>query len=167
MNGEFTNINGVDGWKAKLQELLKAAEAAAGDVGQIVAVSERLVGFITHSTPDDSPAIQEMDNIAAQTRNELIKGTVEERLAGITARTNELAGLDKKIRAIAAESQAKAASIRLEGAQNLVKSLIDTVSSLKTFQGTLTTGTDGELAKNVAQIVTDIQTLSTKVQGIL
>jgi hypothetical protein len=168
MSNEFTNINSIEGWKMKLEELVGAAASIArtssGNTDQIVTLSDRLVGFITHSTPDNSPAIQEMDDIARKTRNDLIRSRIEERLAGITERTNELAILDKKIRAITAEGQRQAAAIRLERAKAVVQSLTDTISSLKTFRSILKDGTDDALAKSVEEILTTIQNLRAKVE---
>ena len=168
MNDDWTNITGINGWKEKLQELIQAAESAAreNDARQIAEVSDRLVAFIINSTPDDSTAIREMDRIAKKTRNDLIKGAIEERLAGIAERTGELAVLDAEIRSIARESEENAASIRLEKAQNVVKSLTDTVGTLKDFKSSLKTGTDVEVAQSLEQIILQIQTLRSQIEGI-
>lgn len=167
MSDNWGSIKTIDGWQAKLQEILAAAEAAsnADNFDQIQDARSRLVEFITHSVPDSASEIQEMDEIAKKARKDLVERSIDKRLKSLSDRTSELAKLTKTVTAQAEASAAKAGSIRLERAQNAVTSLTDTVSQLKDFSDTLETGTDEELSKSVSDIIGSIQSLRNKIEG--
>lgn len=163
---EWDNIEGLDGWSAKLEELLEEAEQAAQrpDLESRLVLNHRFTEFIVKSTPN-TPEIVALDAIAEQTRAGLMRSTIEERLEAISARTAELARLTKKFRAQAEVAQASAASIRLERARRVVDSLTESIRALKDFRGMLEAGTEDDLTKSIERVVSSIQKLRSEVEG--
>lgn len=163
---EWDNIHGFDGWRAKLADLLKEAEAAAHntDLASRLALANRLTEFILHSSPNTAEIIQ-LDAIAESARAGLMRMTIDERLAAISARTGELARLTKEFQARTAAAEASAASIRLERAHRVVGSLTDSVRALTEFRGMLETGKDDDLAKSIERIIASIQRLRSDVEA--
>ena len=164
---EFDGIEGFDGWNEKLSELLGAAEQAAqeDDLAPRLAVSRRLTDFVVNSTPN-TPEILALDQIANATRSALLRATIEERLQSLAEREGELASLTKKMALVTTAANESAASIRLQRANNLVKSLTESVQSLKEFQGVLSAdSTDAELVASVEKVVASIQKLRTQVEN--
>jgi len=155
---EFDNIKGSEAWRAKLDELLAAAEAAAkqDDIQVRLSVNSRLTEFITNSRPN-TPEILALDKIAADAGQDLMRRTIDERIASIRGRSAELAQIGKQFDVMAESAQAAAAGIRLQKAHDAVDNLTASVRSLQQLREVLKDGTDDELAKSVEQVVAAIQ----------
>ena len=162
---EWDNIHDLDGWRMKLSELLKEAEIAAqhGDLASRLALSSRLTEFIVHSSPN-TPAMLALDGIADQARAGLLRVTIEERLAEISARTADLARLTKEVHAHTAAAEASAASIRLERARRVVGVLTESIQALNELRSVLETTTDAELTTRIGRLIASIQTLRTQIE---
>jgi hypothetical protein len=162
---EWENIQGMDGWRMKLSELLKEAEGAAqhGDLAARLALSSRLTEFIVHSSPN-TPEILALDGIADQARAGLLRLTIEERLAEISARTADLARLTKEFQTQAAVAEASAAAIRLERTRRVVGVLTESVQVLNELRSVLETNTDAELTTRIGRLIVSIQTLRTQIE---
>lgn len=163
---EWENIQGVDGWRMKLTDLLKEAEAAGQqtDLASRLALANRLTEFILHSSPN-TPEILALDGIADQARAGLMRLTIEERLAEISARTGELARLTKEFQAHAAAAAASAAAIRLERAHRVVGALTESVQALNELRGVLETSKDDALTKSIDRVIASMQTLRSQIEG--
>ena len=157
---EWDNIQGLDGWKMKLAELLREAETVAqkAEIEPRLTLNARLTEFIINSSPN-TPEIMALDAIAEKARAGLMRSAIEERLEVISTGTGELARLTKEFQARAASADASAASIRLERARRVVDSLTESVRAVKEFRGVLESGKDDDLAKSLDRIVSSIQKL--------
>ena len=163
---EFDGITGFDGWRAKLDELVTAAEEAAVAEGiqSRLAVAKRLNAFVKASAPN-SPEILALDDIANSTRSALLNASIEERLQSLAERQGELAALTKKLALISDAANEAAASIRLEKAHGVVTALTESVKSLQAFRKVLEDeSTDAELGAAIDKLVTSIQSLRSKVE---
>ena len=165
MSDEWDDIEGQEQWKAKLDELLKAAEAAAreADDQKRLAVSRRLTDFIMHSWPNDK-AIKAMDELAKHAAQDLLLQTVQDRVREIAGRTAELHQLAKEFQDRADAASARASGIRLEKAHSVTRALTDSVHLLKDFQTSLDTQDDAELIRSVEKAMDTIQKLRTLVE---
>jgi len=163
---EWDNIQGLDGWKMKLAELLREAETVAqkAEIEPRLALNARLTEFIINSSPN-TPEITALDDIAEKARAGLMRSAIEERLEAISAGTGELARLTKEFLARAASAEASAASIRLERARHVVDSLTESVRAVKEFRDALGSGKDEELAKSLDRIVTSMQNLRGEIES--
>jgi len=155
---EFDGIEDFDGWNAKLGELLGAAATAAeqNSLGPRLAVSERLTQFVISSMPS-TPEILALDQIANNARSSLLRATIEERLTELAQRQGELAALTKKMSVVTAVANQSAASLRLEKANQVVKSLTESVKSLKDLKTTLKGDDDQQLASSLEKLIVSIQ----------
>lgn len=162
---EFDNIQGLDGWQAKLDELLKAAEEAAKqqDLQVRLGVNRRLTAFIENSRPN-TPEILALDKIASDAGHDLMRLTIEERIASIRGRSSELARISKQFDSMSESAEAAAQSIRLQKAHDVVDNLTASVRALQQFRDVLKDGTDDELAKSVDQVVTSIQRVRSTIE---
>ena len=135
---EFDGIEGIEGWRTKLLEILDAAEEVAEqeDWPPRREVSRRLKDFILKSSPNTAD-ILELDRIAKETRSALLRTTIAERLESIANRQADLVRLTKSVSAITEENLQSAASIRLERARRVVNSMTTTISQLREFGTTL------------------------------
>src|SRR5262245_61483182 len=137
MATEFDRIKNLDGWRAKLDELLEIARDAAknDDLDARLAIADRLTQFIIRNPPVvmEDPATAEyddMDRIAREAHDALLLTSIEERVAGIMSRTAELATLRKRVEGRTAANRAAASSIRLEKARHVVDSTTATVAAM-------------------------------------
>lgn len=165
MSDNWDDIEGTEQWKAKLDELLKAAEGAAreNDDGKRLAVSRRLTDFIMHSWPNDK-AIKAMDEIAKRAAQDLLLQTVQERVREIAGRTAELLQLAKEFQDQADAASARASGIRLEKAHRVTRTLTDSVHLLKDFRASLDLSSDADLIRNVEKAMETIQKLRVLVE---
>jgi len=163
---EWENIQGLDGWRMKLTDVLKEAEAVAqhSDLASRLALAHRLTEFILHSSPN-TPEILALDGIADQVRAGLMRLTIDERLAEISARTGELARLSKEFQAQAAATTASAGTIRLERAHRVVGALTESVQALNALRGVLETSTDDALTTSIDRVIASMQTLRSQIEG--
>ena len=182
MATEFDKIKTIAGWRAKLDELLKAARSAAkvDDLDARLEVADRLTQFIICNPPAlaDDPATAEyddMDGIAKDTHDALLLATIEERVTGIVSKTAELAALRKKVEGRTNANLEAAASIRLEKARRVVDSTTAAVSAMidlkKEVEHTSASGVENAdlaaLAKQLESVITQVQTLRQDVETIL
>ena len=162
---EWSNIEGLQGWKDKLGELLAEARKAAQqeELDPRVAVNERLMQFVENSWPN-SPEITALDEIATQTASALLRQTIAERLQAITERTGEYQRLGKQFAAIAEESEAKADSIRLGAITSFIDSTTKLIDSAKALQKSLKdNAADNRLGERIAETIAAIEALRSSV----
>jgi len=162
---EWSNIEGLQGWKDKLGELLAEARKAAQqeELDPRIAVNERLMQFVENSWPN-SPEITALDEIATQTASALLKQTIAERLQTITERTGQYQKLGKQFAAIAKESEAKADSIRLGAITSFIDSTTKLIDSAKSLQKSLKDdAADQRLGEKIAETIAAIEALRSSV----
>ena len=162
---EFSGIDGFEGWKGKLKELLQAAKTAAGnqDLEQRIAISERLTDFTIASFPN-TPEIKELDRIAGEAAAGILKQSIEERLADLARQTVDVARLAKQFNATAEANEAKAESIRLKHGQQVLDSVTGTVKAINQFRDTLDSSDDKKLIEDLKQVVASLQKLRKAVE---
>ena len=117
MPNEFAKINGYEGWKSKLDQLLAVAKTASesGTASARRRIADRLTDFAMHSHPD-TEQIVELDTIALEAARTLLVENIEGEVSDIAARTAELNTLAKRLGAAGRAATEAAASIRLERA---------------------------------------------------
>ena len=164
---EWDNISGFQQWSDKLGELLDAAREAAHnpDSNARFAVSDRLTEFILNSRPNDQ-AIKALDNLAARTSQDLMLGTIDERLREIIGRTAEWHQITKQFSDQAAAAGAQAASVRLEKAHRVALSLTESVHLLQDLRSSLSDTDDPEFARNVGKAVETLQKLRVQIERV-
>jgi hypothetical protein len=162
---EFDSIEGSEAWRAKLAELLTAAEEASKqqDIQVRLSVNRRLTDFIANSRPN-TPEILALDKIAADAGEDLMRLTIEERIASIRSRSTELTRIGKQFEGMAQAAQAAAQGIRLQKAHDAVDNLTASVRALQRLRDVLKAGTDDELAKSVDQVVGSIQKIRSAIE---
>lgn len=162
---EFDAIEGVDGWRRKLEELLREAEQAARDEERRFAVAARLREFVSNSGPQVD-AIVRLDDVAAGTVRALMSQTINERLAELADRSVELARLAKTIDATAADAGAAADSIRLARTRAVVDSLTRSVEAVTALRGIIDSRADADLVAQVEAGLAALQELRGAVEGV-
>ncbi|MDP2964010.1 MAG: hypothetical protein Q8N54_14760 [Sulfurimicrobium sp.] len=162
---EWDNIEGLQQWTGKLGELLDAAKAAARspDIEARLVVSDRLAAFIVNSRPNDA-AIKALDELAAKASQDLMLGTIEERLREIAGRTAEWHQLAKQFREQAETAGMRAAEIRLEKTRRAALSLTESVHLLQDLRGSLKDNEDPEFARNLARAVETLRKLRSQIE---
>lgn len=162
---EWDNIEGFEQWSTKLGELIDAAKEAARDpdIETRFVASRRLTAFIEHSWPNDQ-AISALDKLAAQTAQNLMLATIDERLHELSGRTADWLLITKQIRDQTESAGKKAAEIRLEKAHRVAQSLTESVHLLQDLRGSLGDSGDPEFAKNVAKAVDTLQKLRAQIE---
>ena len=162
---EWSNIEGLQGWKDKLGELLAEAREAAQqeELAPRIGINERLMQFVENSWPNSSE-ITALDEIATQTASALLRQTIEERLQTITERTGEYQRLGKQFAAIAEENEAKADSIRLGAITSFIDSTTKLVDSAKALHNSLNdNAADQKLGEKIAQMIAALEALRSSV----
>lgn len=162
---EFSGIDGFEGWKDKLNELLQAAKAAAAnqDLPQRIAISERLTDFTIASFPN-TPEIKELDRIAGEAAAGILRQSIEERLADLARQTVDVARLAKQFNSIGEANEAKAESIRLKHGQQVIDTVTETVKAINQFRDTLDSKDDKKLLEEVNAVVGSLQKLRKTVE---
>jgi len=188
MATEFDDIEDLAGWRAKLDELLEAARAAAAkdDLLARLKVSDRLTKFIVKNPPavPGDPATREfseMDRIAREASDGLLLATIQERVAAIVSRTSELAALRKTIDNQVGLNAASADSIRLTKVKKVIDATTQAVSALRELKkdleqavetaGDAVAGEDNatftDLAKKIEGLIARIQSVRNQVETSL
>jgi hypothetical protein len=182
MASEFDKIKNLAGWRAKLDELLQAARAAAqdDDLDARLEVADRLTEFIVNNPPaltDDLATAEyaDMDRVAKDAHDALLLVTIQERVAGIMSKTAELAALRKQIEGRAAANREAAASIRLEKARRVVAATTDAVTAMLDLKREIERAADSgiqdadlvALGKQLDVLIGSTQTLRSDVESIL
>jgi hypothetical protein len=165
---EFEGIEGVDGWSTKLTVLLKEAQATAQQVelDPRLAISNRLIEFMVNSSPN-SPEILALDRIANEACKDLLRKTIEDRLQSLGSRQADVVALTKKVQVATEESQASAASIRLERTRKVIAGLTDSIQRLNEFKSVLREGADEKLSDSVAKLIASAQKLRSQIESIV
>jgi len=164
---EWDNISGFQQWSDKLGELLGEAREAARnpESNARFAISDRLTEFILNSRPNDQ-AIKALDSLAARTSQDLMLGTIDERLREIVGRTAEWHQITKQFSDQAAAAGTQAASIRLEKAHRVALSLTESVHRLQDLRSSLSDTDDPEFARNVGKAVDTLQKLRAQIERV-
>lgn len=162
---EWNNIEGLEGWSAKLGELLAEARTAAqkNTLPPRLKINERLMQFVEHSWPN-TPEIKELDRIAFETASALMRATIDERLAEISQRTGTYQQLAKQFRQRSIDNQDRADAIRLQGVVRLLDSATETVAAAKAVQESLANSeADPDLVQKIAATVKAIEELRARI----
>lgn len=162
---EFDAIKGVDGWRRKLEELLREAEQAAQDEERRFAVADRLEAFVRNSGPQ-SEAIDRLDDVAVGTVRALMMQTINERIAELANRSVELARVTKTIQGTAASAGAAAESIRLTRTRAVVDSLTRSVEAVTALRAIIDSGAEADLVAQVEAGLAALQELRGAVEGV-
>lgn len=153
MNFDWESISGFDGWAETLDTMLKDADAAvrAQDLHGKLSVQRTLRTFIKKS---DDRVAEGLDKIAMTAINNIAIATLDEALAALALRSSELEEHTRVVKAVAVEAQNNARSIRLSRFQNALDSVTNTISSLKSLQTHLESGSgDSRLAADIADLL--------------
>lgn len=162
---EWSNIKDLEGWRAKLGELLSDARQAAEqkDLSPRLKVNERLMQFVENSWPN-SPEITALDDLATQAASALLNQTIEERLRSITERTGAFQKLGKQFAAAAEENKARESSIRLEAMTRFLDSSIKLVDAAQALRESLKDdAADQKLDERIAGAIDAIEALRSSV----
>lgn len=153
MASEFGKIKTYEGWKAKLQELLRAGEQAsnARDSEARLAVAERLNAFVFESFPNDARTLA-LDEIAGDAVDALTAAVISDEVEAIGARTAALRALAKRLEGVAAQTEKVAAALRLDKAHKAVDALTSAIRALDDLGTVLETGDDDALRKRLVKL---------------
>jgi 6,7-dimethyl-8-ribityllumazine synthase len=162
---EFDAIEGVDGWRRKLEALLREAEQAARDEERRFEIAARLREFVRNSGPQ-VPDIARLDDIASATVRALMNQTIDARLAELADRSVELARLAKAIDAVAVDAAAAGDSIRLVRTRAVIDSLTRSVEAVTALRAIIDGQTDRDLAAQVEAGLAALQELRSTVEGV-
>lgn len=157
MAGEFDKIKDLDGWKAKLKELLAAAEKASArnDDDERLAVAGRLNRFVLESSPN-TDEILALDELATTAARELSVDVVAGAVDRIAGRTAALRSITKQLDAIAARAEQAAASLRLEKAHRVIDAFTEAVRAVDGLNTVLEEGSDEQLRKRLTKLAASI-----------
>ena len=162
---EFDAIEGVDGWRRKLEALLREAEQAARDEERRFEIAARLREFVRNSGPQ-VPDIARLDDIASATVRALMNQTIDARLAELSDRSVELARLAKAIDAVAVDAAAAGDSIRLVRTRAVIDSLTRSVEAVTALRAIIDGQTDRDLVAQVEAGLAALQELRSTVEGV-
>jgi hypothetical protein len=160
MATEFDKIKDLDGWQAKLKELLTAAEKASArnNDDERLAVAARLNRFVLESSPNTEEIVA-LDELATTAARELSLDVVGDALDRITARTARLRAITKQLDAVTARAEAAAASLRLEKAHRVIDAFTEAVRAVDDLDKVLEDGTDDQLRKRLSKLTTSLVAL--------
>lgn len=150
----WTRLEGIDNWKAEFKTLLEEANDAASqkDAAPRLKTAAYLAGFIQESFPQDYK-MDQLDDLARKLAEDVLRATIEERLANIAARTTEYVQFEKSLDNSAEEAEEAAASARLTGITRLIETATETIKSARDLARSLNTGKATE--KKVADLIED------------
>ncbi|HSE92461.1 MAG TPA: hypothetical protein VLF19_04075 [Methylomirabilota bacterium] len=163
MPTEFDKIKNFAGWKAKLKELLAAAEKASSrndDDGRL-SVATRLNNFVLESVPN-TDAIRALDELATAAAHELSVAVVEGAIERISHRTAALHSITKRLEAVSLQAEQAAASIRLAKAHRVIDAFTEAVRAVDDLDAVLADGTDEQLRKRLATLARSMRVLRTE-----
>ncbi len=165
MSTEWDGIEGVEGWRAKLESLLSEAEAlpANADVQTRLKMNRRLTDYQLRSSPN-SEEILELDAIAEAARAAVIKAGIEERLEGLAAGSAELARLTKQLRERAAGLQSDAKSLRFERVDKTVQALSESIRCIRDLISSFESATEEELVRKSERLITTLQNFRSEIE---
>jgi len=166
---EFQGIEGIDGWRTKLNSLLDEAKqiASGDDLEPRLKMSERLTDFILESRPNTAE-IQKLDKIAEETATALLLDSIEKRLEAITARTGEFIRLTKEFDSQAEQNKEIAESIRLKNIIATVNSATETVNAAMKLKESLKDNVkEGKIAELIDETVAVVEKLRSNLGKLL
>ena len=157
MANEFDKIKDLDGWQAKLKELLAAAEKASAkdDDDARLAVASRLNQFVLESSPNTDEIIA-LDQLATNAARELSLDVVSGAVDRIAARTARLRAITKQLDAVTAKAEQAASSLRLEKAHRVIDAFTEAVRAVDDLDKVLEDGTDDQLRKRLEKLTTSL-----------
>lgn len=178
MPDEFSQLNGLDQWRAKFDELMAVARNAAAndDIDPRIAISARLTEF-TIMNPTGLPGSDEeaeyraMDDAAQEAADAVLMDAVATRVQRIAARTSEVAGLRKNIESQTRSNTAAASSIRLDKAKRVIDTTTQLVSSLQDLRRDIIDAaedsSDADLSKRIETAIRSVQKLRQEIEAVL
>ena len=157
MASEFDKIKDLDGWQAKLKELLAVAEKASAknNDDDRLAVAARLNQFVLESSPNTEEIVA-LDQLATSAARELSLDVVGGAVDRIAARTARLRAITKQLDAVTAKAEEVAASIRLEKAHRVIDAFTEAVRAVDDLDKVLEDGTDDQLRKRLAKLTSSL-----------
>ena len=157
MPSEFDKIKDLEGWQAKLKELLAAAEKAStkNDDDVRITVAGRLNDFVLASSPNTEEIIA-LDQLATKAASELSLAAVGDAVDRIAARTARLRAITKQLDAVTAKAEQAAASLRLEKAHRVIDAFTEAVRAVDDLDKVLEDGTDDHLRKRLEKLTTSL-----------
>jgi hypothetical protein len=168
MNIDWDSLDTFDDWSGALDQILKQARAAlqSSDEQQRADVQQSLADYIANS-PNRIAA--QLDVIARQTMDDLLNTAISDALANLAARSADLAMHAKTIADIADSADAKASSIRLAKARDVVDATTSTIQSLTGLRQTLGDGADDKVVADkidkAVKAIHDLVPLVMRVKG--
>lgn len=144
----------AEDWRAELNALLEQAKAAseADDGAARLRLCDKLLSFVDRSDPRVA-GTDELDAIALKAHRTLAADVVDRAVAGIRARTAEIATLTKDVERVAAAAEASARALTLEKAHAAVDALTAATRAVKGLAETGLSGTDAELRARLAALL--------------
>lgn len=163
---EFDSIQGFEGWKNKLDQLLQEGKKAiaAEDPDQCRQIARRLTQFTVASFPN-TPDIKELDRKAAEAAATLSRQSIDGMLAELTAHTADVARLEEKFDTAAKANAAEADGIRLKRSQQVIDAATGTVSAINQFRETLDSKDDKKLLEDLKSVAASLQKLRNAVES--
>lgn len=168
MSIDFDSLETFDDWSGALQQLLGQARTAlqSGVVQDRVDVQDLLADFIGKSP---NRIANGLDDIARKAMDDMLNTALSEALASISSRTADLALHAKVITEIAISAEAKAASIRLDMAKQVIDSASGAIVTLNGLRQTLGAAADdqavvGKIDKAV-KVIQELVPLVMRVKG--
>jgi hypothetical protein len=160
MATEFDRIKDHAGWKAKLKELLAAAEKASSknDDDDRLSVATRLNTFVLESAPN-TDEIRALDELASEAARELSTAVVGTAVDRISRRTAALRSITKKLEAVSLQAEQATASIRLEKAHRVIDAFTEAVRAVDDLDTVLAEGTDEQLRKRLTKLADSMRVL--------
>ena len=154
-------------WSGALKTLLARAKALApgGSLDARLTLMDELTSLVVHSTPN-TPDILALDELARACIRDIALSGIEERVARISARTSELASLEKRFGQLATDANERAAAINLEQINKTVGSLTGTVASLNELRASLTSAQHGQLAGRISDVIERVRALRKDIDAL-
>lgn len=158
--------NLIQAWHDKLAALLARAGALPKIGEEPLALARELEDF-THQHPPigpDDPAAEawtELDRIARQTHDDLVRSDVAQLVTDIAARTGEFAALSRTIRAQGAANTQAAKAISLEQVTSIVSAANVAVIAITALRAEVVaqTGAPGQLKSLEEKLTTALAAL--------
>jgi hypothetical protein len=166
MATEFDKIKDDAGWKAKLKELLAAAEKASArnEDDERLSVATRLNRFVLESSPN-TDEILALDELATTAARELSAAVVAGAVDRISGRTAALRSIAKQLEAVSLKAEQAAASIRLEKAHRVIDAFTEAVRAVDDLDAVLQEGSDEQLRKRLVKLADSIRDLRTELDA--
>jgi hypothetical protein len=148
----WRDLAGVDAWLPELKTLLEEARDAATEeeAKPRLEVAAYLAGFIQESFPQTAE-MDKLDDMARLMAIDIMKQTVDDRLANIAERTAEYVKLEKDLTFAAEQAEAAAEETRLKGITRLIDTSTEAISAAKELAKSLSDSAAGD--KKIATLI--------------